>query len=251
MGETHLQDLQFRLMTIELLTIAKKKYTYRELASKTGLPVTVLSRYVKGHVLPGGGRARKLWVILKNLVGLEEELRRRIKFDESGYFDNTSIISDIALLKQAAQYALSKFAGRRITKVLTVATDGIPLATVVADALNVDLLMVKKNKEVGVKDFIEETFIPGFSDVITSLYLPKGAVKRGDSVLIVDDVIKTGETQRALMDMMKKARAEVAGIYALIAIENDWLSKLQNTPKCPIEVVITVRPRKINKRRQK
>ena len=244
MSETHLQDLQFRLMTIELLQIAKKKYTYRELASKTGLPVTVLSRYVKGHVLPGGSRARKIWTVLKKLVGLEEELRRRIKFDEAGYFDNTSIISDIALLKQAAQHALSKFAGKRITKVLTAATDGIPLATVVAEALNVDLLIVKKSKEVGVKDFIEETFIPGFSDVITSLYLPKGAVKKGDSVLIVDDVIKTGETQRALMDMMRKARAEVAGVYALIAIGNDWLSKFQAVPNCPIEVVINVKQQK-------
>jgi adenine/guanine phosphoribosyltransferase-like PRPP-binding protein len=231
-------------MTIELLRIAKKKYTYRELASKTNLPVTVLSRYVKGHVLPGGSRARRIWTVLKKLVGLEDELRRRIKFDEEGYFDNTSIISDIALLKQAAQHALSKFAGKRITKVLTAATDGIPLATVVADALTVDLLIVKKSKEVGVRDFIEETFIPGFSDVITSLYLPKGAVKRGDSVLIVDDVIKTGETQRALMDMMRKARAEVAGVYALIAIGNDWLTKLQAAPKCPIEVVIKVKQQK-------
>jgi len=244
MSETHLQDLQFRLMTIELLRIAKKRFTYREMASKTGLPVTVLSRYVKGHVLPGGTRARKIWAVLKKLVGLEEELRRRIKFDESGYFDNTSIISDIPLLKQAAQHALSKFAGRRVTKVLTAATDGIPLATVVADALNVDLLIAKKSKEVGIKEFIEETFIPGDSAVVTSLYLPKGSLRRGDSVLIVDDVIKTGETPSTLMNMIMKAKAEVAGIYALIGVENEWREKLQNTPKCPIEVVITVTQRR-------
>jgi transcriptional regulator with XRE-family HTH domain len=49
---THAEDLKLRLMTIELLRTAKYKrnITYRELASKTGLPVTVLSRYAKGHV---------------------------------------------------------------------------------------------------------------------------------------------------------------------------------------------------------
>ncbi|NIU38479.1 adenine phosphoribosyltransferase, partial [Candidatus Bathyarchaeota archaeon] len=45
---THAEDLKLRLMTIELLRTAKKQYTYRELSSKTGLPVTVLSRYAKG-----------------------------------------------------------------------------------------------------------------------------------------------------------------------------------------------------------
>ena len=47
---THAEDLKLRLMTIELLRTAKYKrnITYRELASKTDLPVTVLSRYAKG-----------------------------------------------------------------------------------------------------------------------------------------------------------------------------------------------------------
>src|SRR5512136_684611 len=88
---THAEDLKLRLMTIELLRTAKYKrnITYRELASKTGLPVTVLSRYAKGHVLPNTSRAKQLWKVLTKLVGLETELRSRIKFDDDGYFDNT------------------------------------------------------------------------------------------------------------------------------------------------------------------
>jgi hypothetical protein len=52
---THAEDLKLRLMTIELLRTAKYKrnITYRELGSKTGLPVTVLSRYAKGHKTRG------------------------------------------------------------------------------------------------------------------------------------------------------------------------------------------------------
>jgi len=40
-SSTHAEDLKLRLMTIELLRTAKYKrnITYRELASKTGLPV--------------------------------------------------------------------------------------------------------------------------------------------------------------------------------------------------------------------
>ncbi|MFB0514441.1 MAG: adenine phosphoribosyltransferase, partial [Candidatus Bathyarchaeia archaeon] len=108
---THAEDLKLRLITIELLRTAKKQYTYRELSSKTGLPVTVLSRYAKGHVLPNTERARLLWQTLSKMVGLHVELRRRIVFNKDGYFDNTKIIGDFNLLRQAAHHALATFAG--------------------------------------------------------------------------------------------------------------------------------------------
>ena len=52
---------------------------------------------------------------------------------------------------------------------MTAAVDGIPLATAVAAALGVDIVVAKKNKEVGVQDFIEETYIPGDSAMVMSL----------------------------------------------------------------------------------
>jgi len=240
--ETHLHDLKFRLMTIELLRTAKKHFTYRELAQRTGLPVTVLSRYVKGHVLPTMKRAKNIWNILTKIVNLEEEIRSRIKFDDLGYFDNTNVVCDLTLLQQAAQHALSKFAGRRITKVVTAAVDGIPLATAVASAFGVDLVIAKKSKEVGVHDFLEETYIPSNSAVMMALYVPKGIIKKGESILVVDDVIRTGETQRALINLIRRAKAEVTGVFALIAVGDDW-EKEEPLPKCPSEIILKVKPR--------
>ncbi|MEM3672863.1 MAG: phosphoribosyltransferase family protein [Candidatus Bathyarchaeia archaeon] len=237
---THAEDLKLRLMTIELLRTAKYKrnITYRELASKTGLPVTVLSRYAKGHVLPNTSRAKQLWKVLSKIVGLEAELRSRIKFDEDGYFDNTEIIGDFNILQQAANHALANFAGKRVTKVLSAAVDGIPLATMVANALGVNLVIAKKSKEVGVKAFLEETYVLGKdSGVTVTLYVPKDAIKRRDSVLIVDDMIKTGETQAAMVNLVKKAKAEISGIFSLIAVGDEWKKKLKNAGEYPIEVI--------------
>lgn len=240
-ASTHAEELKLRLMTIELLRAAKKHYTYRELSSKTDLPVTVLSRYAKGHVLPNTERARILWKILRKLVGLETELSRKIQFNKDGYFDNTEIVGDFNILRQAARHALTAFAGRRVTKILTPAVDGIPLATIVADSLGVNLVIAKRSKEVGVPAFLEETYVLSNSGVTMTLYMPKNALKRRDSVLIVDDMIKTGETQAALINLIQKARAEVSGIYSLIAIGDDWQKRI-NLPKgCPVEVVTKVR----------
>jgi adenine/guanine phosphoribosyltransferase-like PRPP-binding protein len=238
---THAEDLKLRLMTIELLRTAKKRYTYRELSAKTNLPVTVLSRYAKGHVLPNAERARQLWGTLKRLVGLPTELRKRIQFNSDGYFNNTWIIGDFNILRQAAHHALATFAGRRVTKILTAAVDGIPLATMVADSLGINLVIAKWNKEVGVPAFYEETYVLRDSGVTRTLYLPKEALKRRDSVLIVDDMIKSGETQAALVNLVRKARAEISGIYSLIAVGDEWKEKLKLPRGCPVEIVTRIK----------
>ena len=237
---THAEDLKLRLMTIELLRTAKykKNITYRELSSKTGLPVTVLSRYAKGHVLPNTTRAKQLWRVLNKIVGLETELRSRIKFDDTGYFDNTEIIGDFNILQQAANYALANFAGKRVTKVITAAVDGVPLATMVANSLGVNLIVAKKNKEVGVKAFLDETYILGKdSGVTVTLFIPREAVKKRDSVLVVDDMIKSGETQEALVNLVKKAKAEISGVFSLIAVGDEWKKRLRFGNESPVEVV--------------
>jgi len=241
--ETHSRDLEFRLMTIKLLHTVKKRYTYREISQWTGLPVTVLSRYVKGHVLPTSNRAKEIWLALQKVADLESTLSSRIKFNEQGYFDNTQIINDIPLLRLATQFAVSKFAGRRITKVLTAAVDGIPLATLVANALDVDLVVAKREREVGVKEYIEESYVPVDSGVVVTYYLPRDALKKGDGVLVIDDIIRTGETQRALIRLAEKVRAELAGIFILISVGEEWKEKLEIPPNCPLETLSNIQPK--------
>jgi len=282
---TRTEDLKFRLATVELLRMAKKRYTYKKLQEETNLPVTVLSRYVKGHVLPNSERAQEIWQALSKIINLEEEIRRRLRWDDNGFFDNTSIVGDTNLLSQAANYAIAKFAGKRITKVLTAAVDGVPLATMVAKSLGVNVVIAKPMKEVGVSAFVEETYTLSESGRTVTLFVPRNAIRRHkktkesyrtekealeavkewkskgydayltgrnpsknmyevevlriyDSVLIVDDVIKTGEVQSALINLVKKAKAEVSGIFALIAVGDSWKKRIHFPKNCQFEVIL-------------
>jgi purine operon repressor len=237
---SRISDLKYKLMTIELLNLAKNYYTYRELAQIIGLPETVLSRYVKGHVLPTIDRAQSINQTLQKIMRLEGEIQQRIRFDELGYFDNTRLISDTLLLERAVQHAINAFAGKRITKVLAAAVDGIPLATLVAHRLGVGLVIAKKSREVGVREFIEEIYIPAKTAIMMSLFVPRDAIKRGDCVLIVDDVIDSGETQVALARIVQKAKAEVSGIYALVSIGSEWKAKIEQAARAPVEIVLQV-----------
>jgi adenine phosphoribosyltransferase len=74
-----------------------------------------------------------------------------------------------------------------------------------------------------------------------TLYIPREIIKKKDSVLIVDDMIKSGETQVALVDLVKKAKAEISGVFALVAVGEDWKRKLKPSSECPIEVITYVK----------
>jgi hypothetical protein len=71
-GGSRISDLKYKLMTIELLNLAKNYYTYRELSQIIGLPDTVLSRYVKGHVLPTMDRALYINKTMQKIMPLEK-----------------------------------------------------------------------------------------------------------------------------------------------------------------------------------
>jgi adenine phosphoribosyltransferase len=55
-----------------------------------------------------------------------------------------------------------------------------------------------------------------------SLYIPKAALKKKDSILIIDDVVRTGETVKALVDLVRNQRADIAGIYILVTVGDEW-----------------------------
>src|SRR3989475_10414339 len=111
-------------------------------------------------------------------MSLDKELLERIHFDDGGYFDNTAIIGDTLLMERAVQHAVGKFAGKRVTKIMTAAVDGIPLATLLAHRLGVGLLVAKKQREGGGGGVIEENFVPPKTAVVLMLFLPRGAVKK-------------------------------------------------------------------------
>ncbi len=237
-GASHLKDIMSRIRVVEVLRLLKRTHTYNELSRASGLPVTVLNRYIKGRVLPSQDRSKLLLKTFQNMFDLSLEVKKRIVFDKNGYFDNTPILSDTFLSRAIAKEVARRFADRRITKVLSPAVDGIPIAVHVADEFGVDLIIAKKAKEVGIESFIEESYVPSYSGVLMSLYLPKKTISSKDRVMIVDDVIRSGETQRALINVANRVGASVAGIFILVSIGTLWQKELRLPSSCQLEILV-------------
>ncbi len=227
--------LKFRIMVIEKLRLLKKLYSYRELSAITGVPETVLCRYVKGSIIPSLDQAEKIWEKLNNTVDIPLLIKDRIEITANGVINITDILSDPYMLQLISHHAYQAFAGKRVTKILTPEINAIPLATTIGLTLQVPIIIAKKSMEAGTEDYYEDSFIRSPNTVIT-LYVPRKHLKKKDEVLIVDDIIRTGKTVRCLINIVRKARASISGIMTLVTIGDDWKEKID----LPVESILQI-----------
>jgi adenine phosphoribosyltransferase len=227
-----------QLRAVAVLRTLKRTRTYDELAAETGLAANDLNRYVNGHVLPGADRARAV----VDGVGrdlLVSELERRIRTDSEGYVDNTAVVSDPSLLGLVPPVARETLGFEPPEVVLTAATDGITLATEMAGQFGARVAYAKKTRETAVEEFFEARARLD-SGIELAYYLPASALEAGDRVLVVDDLIRSGETQELLLDVAGQAGASVCGVFALFAAGEEGLDRVRDRVDAPVGALASV-----------
>ncbi len=133
---------------------------------------------------------------------------------------------DLQLMEKIAQDMLNHLESsgilKKINKIVTIETSGIPLATMVAHKLSLPMVFARKKIPVTLieplysRKIVSPTKLDEVEIVISSKYLSEK-----DSVYIVDDFLATGVTSLAIMDLIRDAGCKVVGIGAII--ENAFL----------------------------
>ncbi|WP_132058939.1 phosphoribosyltransferase family protein [Halorussus amylolyticus] len=226
-----------QLQAVAVLRMLKETRTYDELAEVTGLPAGDLNRYVNGHVLPSVDRAEEI----VGGVGRDElaaELEARIQVDGEGYVDNSAVVFDQSFLDLVAPVAAETFGFDRPDVVLTAATDGITLGAAMAEYFDARIAYAKKSKETAVEEFIESRQRLA-SGIELTYYLPASAIGSGETVLVVDDLIRSGETQELLLDIAERAGARVGGVFTLIAAGEEGLERAKGRTDAPVGALTT------------
>ncbi|MEM3155761.1 MAG: phosphoribosyltransferase family protein, partial [Nitrososphaerota archaeon] len=121
-------------------------------------------------------------------------------------------------LRLIAKVVSNEFSVFSINKLLTVATDGIPLAVQVATELRAGLIIAKKRKDLNIKSYIEEP-IKRTPALVEYLYVARQALRKNDVVLIVDDVARSGETINGMVRIVNKTGARLAGVFTIVMLE--------------------------------
>jgi len=211
-----------RLLSLRALRAVRKFYSGKEVAKMLGISESLLSRYVKGRVVPSFSTATNILMRLDNNKVLEEIISKNIRIDKEGVVNIYFLAFNTNIIELAAYRAYKYFGDKKVNVVLTAAANGLPLATLVSYLLSSRLAVAKKEPDPSVLHHLEARVRRGSPPAISFIYLPKFVMRQGDRVLIVDDLLQSGKTLQALVSFCRKSGAQIIGIFALIALGREW-----------------------------
>jgi adenine phosphoribosyltransferase len=101
-------------------------------------------------------------------------------------------------------------------KIVGLDARGFPMAGALSASTGIPFSMArKKGKLPGETIFTEYELEYGTDE----LHLQKGAIEKGDKILVIDDVIATGGTLEAVITLTDRFQADVVGILSIMELE--------------------------------
>ena len=130
--------------------------------------------------------------------------------------DITPLLADHAAFTEAVNCMAEAYKGRGITKVLGIEARGFILAAPIALALGAGMVPVRKKGKLPYKT-VSATYALEYGQ--DTLQMHSDAVRKGEKVLIVDDVLATGGTAGAVIALVEKLGGKVDTVAVLIELE--------------------------------
>lgn len=125
---------------------------------------------------------------------------------------------DVALLNEMGREFQRRFAGERVTKILTVEASGIAVACIAAQHFgNVPVLFAKKQEASNLSENVYSSNVFSFTkNKNYTIRVDRKYLTKEDHVLILDDFLANGNASLGLIDLVEQAGAAVAGIGIVI-----------------------------------
>ena len=199
-------SLNLRLNVVEILNSLKEVYSYKELENITGIPSSVLCRYVQGSIIPSIDNAERLWKILMGKKFIKQTINRFINLTSRHEPQITTLFSNPKFLTLISSYLTSRYAGMGVTKVVAPTGLSVSLATILSLKLNSTLIVVGEKSE--------------FYRVN-----PKSFIKKNDNLLMVFDLLTRHKFNFILKELGRSVlESNTVGIACIVLVDSD-LSK--------------------------
>lgn len=131
--------------------------------------------------------------------------------------DITPVLSDIDTLRASVKEMAAPFVDLRIDVVVGIESRGFIFGAPIADVLNCSFVPVRKPGKLPWKTESVSYELEYGTD---ALEIHKDAIAKGQSVLIVDDLLATGGTAEATCKLVSKLGGNIKGLSVLIELED-------------------------------
>jgi len=124
---------------------------------------------------------------------------------------------DIALMEQIGREFKRRFAGKPVTKVLTIEASGIGIAAFVAKEFGVPMVFAKKSKSINIDGEMYVAEVESFTHKNKNqVIVSRKFLSSEDHLLIIDDFLANGCALQGLISIAESAGATVEGLGIVI-----------------------------------
>ena len=161
---------------------------------------------------------------------LKKYIRNIEDFPEPGiqFKDITPLLKQPKILNQSIEQLIQPFLQKKITAVAGMEARGFIFGVLAAQKLNASFIPLRKPNKLPWLTFEESYELEYGSE---TLQIHQDAIAKGDNVLLVDDVLATGGTLRATINLVERFGANIVGISLLAELSflngRDQLKGLQ------------------------
>jgi len=163
-------------------------------------------------------------------INLKSKIRNIPDFPKQGilFRDITTLLKDKKAFKQAVNTLVNKYKSKKIDLVVAVEARGFILGGAIAHKLGAGFIPVRKKGKLPWRTNSATYSLEYGTD---ELHMHHDAVNPGEKVLIVDDLLATGGTAKAVIDLVTGSGGKIAGIAFLIELTDlKGIEKLKGFP---------------------
>lgn len=129
--------------------------------------------------------------------------------------DITLLFQDKYTFRKTIDLLAAPYFGKRVDKIVGIDARGFILAAAMAYRLKTGLAIVRKKGKLPAKT-VSKTYTLEYAS--NTLEMHKDAILPGEKILLVDDVLATGGTMKAAIDLVKKLKGKIVGVDFLIEL---------------------------------
>ena len=151
-----------------------------------------------------------------------QELYQRIKSE--GAIDGPVIkvdrflnhMVDPALINRLGAELYSRFAERKIDKIITAESSGIMIAQAIAGQCGVPFIYAKKKRPLTMREFYAAASYSFTKQESTTLYVARDVLRPRERLLFADDFYAAGSTCKAIEEIVDQSGATLVGKAVII-----------------------------------
>ena len=148
---------------------------------------------------------------------LKAKIRNVPDFPKPGilFYDITTLLRDGAGFRQAIEALAEPYKGQAIDAVVGMESRGFIFGAAVADRLGIGFIPVRKPGKLPAKT-VKVTYDLEYGSDCLEMHCD--AVEAGTKVIVVDDLLATGGTAKATVQLLKGQGATIVGVSFLIEL---------------------------------